>query len=71
MKKTLTKLLLSPWLALITLSLVLGLRLADPTFVESVRLRYFDTLITSKAATKNNINIVEIDEATQIGRAHV
>ena len=64
MKKTLTKLLLSPWLALITLSLVLGLRLADPTFVESVRLRYFDTLITSKAATKNNINIVEIDEAT-------
>lgn len=56
--------LLSPWAALITLALVIGIRVADPTFVESVRLRYFDTLITSKAPTENNIYTVNIDEAT-------
>jgi adenylate cyclase len=57
------KLLLSPWTALLTLALVLGIRIADPSFVESVRLRYFDTLITSKAPTENNIVTVNIDEA--------
>ena len=58
----LKKILLSPWTALITLFIVVGLRIADPTFVESVRLRYFDTLITSKAPTQNNIYTVNIDE---------
>jgi adenylate cyclase len=57
------KLLLSPWTALLTLVLVVGIRIADPTFVESVRLRYFDTLITNKAPTENNIYTVNIDEA--------
>jgi adenylate cyclase len=57
------KILLSPWTALLTLVLVLGIRIADPTFVESVRLRYFDTLITQKASTENNIYTVNIDEA--------
>jgi len=60
----LKKLLLSPWTALLTLVLVLGIRVADPTFVESVRLRYFDTLITSKEPTVNNIVTVNIDEAS-------
>jgi len=59
----LKKLLLSPWTALLTLVLVVGIRIADPTFVESVRLRYFDTLITAKAPTDNNIVTVNIDEA--------
>ena len=59
----LKQILTSPWTALLTLALVLGLRIADPTFVESVRLRYFDTLITSKAPTENNIYTVNIDEA--------
>jgi adenylate cyclase len=57
------KILLSPWTALLTLALVVGIRIADPTFVESVRLRYFDTLITAKAPTDNNIYTVNIDEA--------
>jgi adenylate cyclase len=57
------KILLSPWTALITLALIVGIRVADPTFLESVRLRYFDTLITSKAPTDNNIYTVNIDEA--------
>jgi adenylate cyclase len=58
------RILLSPWTALITLALVVGIRTADPAFVESVRLRYFDTLIISKAPTENNIVTVNIDEAT-------
>ena len=57
------KILLSPWTALLTLALVIGIRIVDPTFLESVRLRYFDTLITSKAVTENNIVTVNIDEA--------
>jgi adenylate cyclase len=56
------KILTSPWTALLTLALILSIRTADPVFVESVRLRYFDTLITSKAATENNIITVNIDE---------
>ena len=56
------KILTSPWTALITLVLIVGVRVADPTFVESVRLRYFDTLITAKEPTFNNIVTVNIDE---------
>jgi adenylate cyclase len=57
------KILTSPWTALLTLALILSIRVADPTFVESVRLRYFDTLITNKAPTDNNVYTVNIDEA--------
>ena len=63
MQKTIKKILTSPWTALITLALIASIRIADPVFVESVRLRYFDTLITSKPATVNNIVTVNIDEA--------
>ena len=58
------KILLSPWLALISLFLIVGIRITDPAFIESVRLRYFDTLITSKPVTNLNIYTVNIDEAT-------
>ena len=57
------KILTSPWTALLTLALILSIRIADPVFVESVRLRYFDTLITQKTPTANNIYTVNIDEA--------
>ena len=63
MKISFKKILVSPWTALITLALLAGIRIADPIFIESVRLRYFDTLITSKAPTENNIYTVNIDEA--------
>ena len=56
------KILTSPWTALLTLALILSIRIADPVFIESVRLRYFDTLIVSKVATENNIITVNIDE---------
>jgi adenylate cyclase len=57
------KILLSPWLALITLLLVAGVRFADPAFVESVRLRYFDQLITSQPIKDIPVHTVNIDEA--------
>jgi adenylate cyclase len=59
----LKKILLSPWTAVLTLSLILIIRIADPQFVESVRLRYFDTLIINKSSTENNLYTVNIDEA--------
>jgi adenylate cyclase len=57
------KILLSPWTALLTLAIVLGIRFIDPTFVESVRLRYFDQLITSQPTKDIPVHIVNIDEA--------
>ena len=61
---TFKKILTSPWTALLTLALVLSIRIADPVFVESIRLRYFDTLITAKETTVNNIVTVNIDEGS-------
>ena len=58
----LRKIITSPWTALITLALVVGLRVADPTFIESIRLRYFDTLVTSRAPEVIGVSIVNIDE---------
>ena len=59
------KILLSPWTALLTLALVVGIRIADPSFVESVRLRYFDTLVTQprEIPAPDSIVTVNIDEA--------
>lgn len=57
------KILPSPWTALITLAVVIGIRFADPSFVESVRLRYFDELITNQPAKSVPVHTVNIDEA--------
>ena len=64
MKNRLKKLLVSPWTALITLGILVYVIMQGPTFVESVRLRYFDQLITSQPRVENNIWTVNIDEAT-------
>lgn len=58
------KLLLSPWTAIITLLVIVSVVFSGPTFVESVKLRYFDTLITKQKPTVNNIYTVNIDDAT-------
>ncbi len=58
------KILLSPWTALLTLVVVIGIRITDTAFVESVRLRYFDTLIVNKAATSSSeVHVVNIDDS--------
>lgn len=58
------KIILSPWTALFTLFMVIGVRVSDPSFVESIRLRYFDTLIISKPNTENPIYTINIDESS-------
>jgi adenylate cyclase len=58
------KILLSPWTALFTLAIVILIRFADPAFVESVRLRYFDQLITSQPAADVPVHVVNIDEGS-------
>ena len=82
---TIKKILLSPWTALITLLLIVSVIFSGPKFVESVKLRYFDTLVGNQNPTMNNIYTVNIDDATldrygqwpfkrdqyEIGRAHV
>ena len=58
------RILLSPWTALLTLAFVVGLRVSDGSFIESVRLRYFDQLITSQPERTADIHTINIDEAT-------
>ena len=62
--KNFKKLLLSPWTAILTLVLLTFIRIQDPSFIESVRLRYFDTVITSKPTVQSQIHIVNIDDKT-------
>lgn len=57
------KFLLNPWTALVTLTLMALIRFWDPSFVESVRLRYFDQLIVSQPANTIPVHTVNIDEA--------
>ncbi len=58
------KILLNPWTALVTLTLMVLIRFWDPSFVESVRLRYFDQLVTSQPAKDIPVHTVNIDEDT-------
>ena len=59
------KKLLNPWTAIITLLLCLFVRVEDGNFVESVRLRYFDQLITSKETSVSKlVHVVNIDDET-------
>ena len=57
------KKLLSPWWALLTLGLLVYVFATPGGFVESIKLRYFDTLIVNQEPVENNIYVAEIDEA--------
>ena len=63
MKNEAKKIYLNPWIALVTLVAIVAIRFWDPSFVESVRLRYFDQLITSQDKVEVPIHTVNIDEA--------
>lgn len=56
------KILTSAIWSVITLALMVGIAYLNPSFIESVKLRYFDTLITSTPKIENNIYTVNIDE---------
>ena len=57
------KILTSPWTALVTLAVIVFFALQQPQFLESVKLRYFDTLITSTPEQSTTISTVNIDES--------
>ena len=57
------KKLLSPFWACLTLVSLLAVFASQPTFLESIKLRYFDTLITAREPTENDIYTINIDEA--------
>jgi len=66
MKNKLTilkKSLVSPLWALFTVAVLTVIMASNTSFLESIKLRYFDQLITSKEPTVNNIYTVNIDEA--------
>ena len=56
------KILTSAIWSVLALGALLALAVVNPSFVESVKLRYFDTLITSTPAVENSIYTVNIDE---------
>ena len=64
------KLLLSPLWCILMLALVAWIYTSNFSFTESLRLRYFDTLIVNQELVSNNIYTVNIDEAsiTQYGQ---
>jgi adenylate cyclase len=58
------KKLLSPWWAIITLAALTYMFAVPSNFIQSVKLNYFDTLITNQEPVLNNIFVAEIDEGT-------
>ena len=63
--KKIRKLLLSPLTSLLTMALCICVFVDKPAFVESVKYRYLDTVITSKPVTQSkDVVIVNIDDET-------
>jgi adenylate cyclase len=58
------KFLLSPVWSILILGLLAWLYAANPVFIESLRLRYFDTMIVNQLPVDNNVYTVNIDEAS-------
>jgi len=56
--------LLSPWLALITFSILLTIKFVNPTFVDAVKLKFYDTLMVNKPIQSEQIILANISEKT-------
>ena len=48
MSNKVTKVLLSPWLALLTFALLFAVKVQDPFLVESARLKFYDYIMIDK-----------------------
>ena len=57
-----TKILLSPWLAVATLSLLLIVKLMNPFLVDSMKLKYYDYLMLGKPVKSEQIVVANIGE---------
>ena len=58
-----SKIIFSPIWSILVLGILSYVFYTNPSFVESVRLRYFDQLIINQPKVENNIYTVDIDEA--------
>ena len=56
------KILFSPIWSFIVLGILAWVMYISPSFLESLKLRYFDTLIINQESVENNIFTVNIDE---------
>ena len=64
LNKGIKKLLLSPWLALATVSLLLLIKISDPFLVESMRLKFYDYLMLDEPVQSEQIVVANIGERT-------
>ncbi len=62
MLNKLNKILLSPWLALATLSLLLLVKLMNPFLVDSMKLKYYDYLMLGEPVKSEQIVVANIGE---------
>ena len=58
------KLIFSPLWSIIVLGILAWVMYINPPFLESLKLRYFDTLIINQESVENNVFTVNIDEAS-------
>ena len=59
------KTLLSPWLALLTFSFLITLKVADPRLIESTRLNFYDNLMVSEQqVVSTDVVLLNISEKT-------
>ena len=56
------KILLSPWLALLTFALLLTFKLQDPYLVEATRLKFYDYIMLDKAKQSEQIVVINLGE---------
>ena len=58
------RIIFSPLWSIIVLGILAWVMYINPPFLESLKLRYFDTLIVNQQAVENNIYTVNIDESS-------
>ena len=63
LRKTISKVLLSPWLALLTFAILLSVKFADPYLVESSRLTSYDYIMLDEKIEAESIVVANIGEA--------
>jgi adenylate cyclase len=62
--KTVKKILLSPWLALLTFSVLLAVKLSNPYLIDATKLKFYDYLMLGKSVQSEQIVIANIGEKT-------
>jgi adenylate cyclase len=64
LNRKIRNILLSPWLALITFFILVGVKVSDPYFVEMIRLKYYDSVMLDKPIKSEQIVLANISEKT-------